>query len=83
MNDERFDERLDDMVRCPECGYPQPIWALEDWPFCRECGSRGAEASMNKNKKKLRVRLPTAPPARVHRPKSAYRRKKVVCYDTD
>ena len=26
-------------------------------------------------KKKLRVRLPTAPPMRVHRPKSAYRRK--------
>ena len=38
MNDERFDERLDDMVRCQHCNYPQPIWALEEWPFCRECG---------------------------------------------
>ena len=34
-------------------------------------------------KKKLRVRLPTAPPARVHRPKSAYRRKKVRLTDKE
>ena len=40
MDEERFDERLDEMVRCPNCNYPQPVWALEEWPYCRECGAK-------------------------------------------